>query len=586
MAFKRRLDVSWTLSDGILDAFPIGGQTDALSAAVEAGYAPDPLIGMNLTACEWVYNRRWTYRCAFETPAEGDERVYLIFDNLCGRGTALVNGQIAGRFKGGEFMLPVSGLIREEGVNALELRFEPMYRALPGDNPMPKLGVAGGVWLKAVSGLTLEKSMAAVSGHEAAFTHTIDVHTPGTYSFVYTASLDGELVLKKEFHERLAAARTERTHALTFESPVPFDPERYDETAYDVRLSVERVALGCETARFELLFGCENAQKRSVIVRGALTADAARDIRALGARSVCALWPEIEAGDSRFGLTRAQEGVPFRVNAPVSPEGWAREAEGRGLKDGPLMRLRGGAALPEDIETRYGADVWKDEKRLTRLLRWEQASAVMRHALEKRREDRDAQFEWNMTWEALCGGALTERGAHRPAWLALREAWRDMVVCAELPEGDASECGIQIRLPIWLMSDREDGGILTVTARVLSAQGDVIAEGAYTAAAGRVRRAGTLTVDLPPQAGAYIVRCEAQSAQGSVISRCDEVFCVYDEAEPMAALLALPRATLERAGGCSVRNVGKVAAYAAGCALLPGETGGADGEWINAELRG
>ena len=65
MAFKRRLDVSWTLSDGILDAFPIGGQTDALSAAVEAGYAPDPLIGMNLTACEWVYNRRWTYRCAF-----------------------------------------------------------------------------------------------------------------------------------------------------------------------------------------------------------------------------------------------------------------------------------------------------------------------------------------------------------------------------------------------------------------------------------------------------------------------------------------------------------------------------------------
>ena len=249
-------------------------------------------------------------------------------------------------------------------------------------------------------------------------------------------------------------------------------------------------------------------------------------------------------------------------------------------------RLLPGVTLPEDIETRYGADVWKDEKRLTRLLRWEQASAVMRHALEKRREDRDAQFEWNMTWEALCGGALTERGAHRPAWLALREAWRDMVVCAELPEGDVSECGIQIRLPIWLMSDREDGGILTVTARVLSAQGDVIAEGAYTAAAGRVRRAGTLTVDLPPQAGAYIVRCEAQSAQGSVISRCDEVFCVYDEAEPMAALLALPRATLERAGGHAVRNVGKIAAYAAGCALLPGETGDADGEWINAELRG
>ena len=33
----------------------------------------------------------------------------------------------------------------------------------------------------------------------------------------------------------------------------------------------------------------------------------------------------------------------------------------------------------------------------------------------------------------------------------------------ELPEGGVSECGIQIRLPIWLMCDREDGGVLTVT---------------------------------------------------------------------------------------------------------------------------
>ena len=126
---------------------------------------------------------------------------------------------------------------------------------------------------------------------------------------------------------------------------------------------------------------------------------------------------------------------------------------------------------------------------------------------------------------------------------------------------------------------------LTVALPVLSAAGVVIAEGAYTAAAGRVRRAGTLTVDLPPSAGAYVVRSEAQSAQGSVVCRCDEVLCVYDEAEPMAALLALPKATLERAGG-TVRNAGKTVAFAAGCALLPGETGDADGEWINAEIRG
>ena len=163
-------------------------------------------------------------------------------------------------------------------------------------------------------------------------------------------------------------------------------------------------------------------------------------------------------------------------------------------------------------------------------------------------------------------------------------AWRDTAVCAELPEGGVSECGIQIRLPIWLMCDREDGGVLTVTARVVSASGEEIASGAYTAAAGRVRRAGTLAVDLPPQAGAYIVRCEAQDAQGRVVCRCDETLCVYDEAEPMAALLTLPRATLERAGN-AVHNAGAAVAFAEGCALLPGETGDADGEWLNAEIR-
>lgn len=585
MAFKRRLDASWMLTDGILPPFPVGGVQDVLSAVTAAGYAPDPFKGLNLAACEWVYSRRWTYSSAFETPQEGEERVYLLFERLCGRGEVLVNGCLAGRFKGGETLLDITGQLAEEGENRLEVRFEPLYRAVPGDCPMPQLGLGGGVWMKAVSALTLERSQSSVEGHTARFEHAVNVHVPGVYTFVYTLSLDGELIKRQEFSERLAAAPCTRVHEIMLDNPLSFDPARYDETAYDVLLSVERAGLGCERAQFELLFGVHGARKRGVLVHGALTAEAARDIRLLGGRSVCVDWPENTSGDARFGLFRLEDNAPHRVMVPISDERWLVECAERDCFDETLLRLRGGDIPFKEAAARYGESVLLQPSRLIRLLRAHQACAVMRYALKRRREDRDALFEWNLPWEALCGGALTERGGRRPAWHALREAWRETVACAELPEGGAAECGMQIKLPIWLMSDAQESGLVSVLSSVISEKGEVIAAQEYTAAAGRVRRAGTLTADLPPRAGVYVVRCEVSGADRRIISRCDEILCAYDEAEEMAALAALPQTVLTAVGREGVRNVGEVVAFAAGRCLMPGETDDM-GEWINARLEG
>lgn len=583
MAFKRRLDVSWMLTDGILPPFPAGSAQDVLSAVTDAGHAPDPLIGLNLMACEWIYSRRWTYSGTFETPHEGEERYYILFEQLYGRGEVLVNGQLVGRFKGGEAVLDVTGQLAEEGENRLEVRFEPLYRALPGDNPMPLIGLGGSLWMKAVSALTLDKSLARTDGDTAVFEHAINVHVPGVYEFVYTVSLDGALIKRQAFSERLAAAPCTRVHELALERPIAFDPSRYDETAYDVILSVERAGLGCERVQLEQIFGVRGAKKRGVLVHGALTAEAARDIRLLGGRAVCAEWPVSLPAEARFGLLRLEDNAAHRVTAPISDERWARECGACDYFDKTLIRLRGGEIPLEDAAARYGERVLENPKRLIRLLRAQQACEVMRYALRRRREDRDALFEWNMPWEALCGSALMERGERRPAWHALREAWRETVACAELPESGAAECGMQIKLPIWLMSDAPGSALFTVSVSVVSETGEVIAAQQYTAASGRVRRAGTLTVDLPPRAGAYAVRCEVVSAEGRIIARCDDILCVYDEAEEMGALAALPQSVLAPVGREGVRNAGAYVAFAAGRCLMPGETDDS-GEWINASL--
>ena len=112
MALKRTLTAGWHLSDGILNTFPIGAARDVLTAAAEASFAPNPLRGMNLMAAEWVYNRRWRYESHFDAPTEDDQRVWLLFERLCGAGEVAVNGRRAASFSGGEALIEVrQGLV-------------------------------------------------------------------------------------------------------------------------------------------------------------------------------------------------------------------------------------------------------------------------------------------------------------------------------------------------------------------------------------------------------------------------------------------------------------------------------------------
>ncbi|MBQ8953076.1 MAG: hypothetical protein IJ048_03080, partial [Clostridia bacterium] len=200
MAFKRRLTAGWHLTDGILNTFPIGAPQDALSAAMEAGFAPDPLKGMNLTRAEWVYNRRWAYHSNFETPLEDDQRVWLLFQRLCGAGQVLVNGGLAGSFQGGEAMVEVTGLLAPEQ-NELTVRFEAPGLTLPADNPMPLLGILGDVWLLTGNFMRLDRTVSRGRGTALSVAHEMEVFQPGKFAFSYTASLDGALWRQWTFEE-------------------------------------------------------------------------------------------------------------------------------------------------------------------------------------------------------------------------------------------------------------------------------------------------------------------------------------------------------------------------------------------------
>jgi len=583
MAFKKKLTAGWHLSDGILNTFPIGNLTDVMSAVVKAGYAPDPLSGLNLMKGEWIYGRRWEYISHFDTPTEGDERVSLFFERMAGWGEVFVNGQRAGAFESGEAYLDITGLIAG-AQNELSVRFQAPGLSLPADNPMPVLGIAGPVWLATGNYITLEHTVSRTVGATAVIEHDITAHTAGKFSFIYTVSQNGALVNRSEFIEKLPAARVTRSHTISL-SARPGEAE-LSGAACDVCVSVERGGIGCAQVRFEAALPGRDG-RRAVLVRGgSLSEEAAQSLRELNADGVCFEKESFRRvdGDCVFGLkklTRA-DGL-FSRNACVAADTLRGEADGESFwpPRTPLWRLRGGAQPDlEELKTLYGDAACADGLLAARLSRYEQAEAVFRQAVRCRQSGKKALFAWNAGWESLCSDALVERGGRRrPAWLALKKAWAHDVAWADLPEHFAAEPGAALEIPVWAMSDRPGGIEASVSVSVYRVDGCRIGQLKETAQVGRPARVGALSVSVPAEP-VLIVRSEMTSRDGAVLSKVDALLPVKGEGAPLAGALIGP-ASLTRTLG-RVTNDGDLAALAAGDALLPGERIADDGgEWLN-----
>ena len=284
----------------------------------------------------------------------------------------------------------------------------------------------------------------------------------------------------------------------------------------------------------------------------------------------------------RFGLRLLDAcGESFHERAVVAPETLLREAGDVPFwpPQTPLWRLRGGET-PDfaALEKKYGAGMSADYERAVRLSRYDQAERAMTHAQNCRLNGKDCVFAWDMPWDSLSGDALTERGALRPAYEAVRLAWGKTHVCARLPE-DGAEGGTLISLPVCAMSDG-DCGLTNVSVSVFRTDGALLVGGSYPAMLGGARQVGALALNVPSGEQTLIVRCEMTGADGELLCRTDQLLCVRGQA-PCSALLNPERAALRKDAGRTL-NIGECAALSAGFALLPGEETDRSIEWLNA----
>ena len=581
MALRKKLTEGWQLTDGILNTFPIGEAEDVLSAAVKARFATDPLIGLNLMKDEWVYNRAWTYSTVFETPTEEDERTYLVFEHLAGKGEVFVNGRRAASFEGGEARVDITAMTASEH-NELSVRFQAPGLMLPAGNPMPKLGILGDVWLETGNYITLERVSSRTDGKTMTVEHDITAHTAGKYTFTYTVSLDGALVAREAHTERLPAARVTRTHAVSLAGEGNAAPATG--RAYDVRVVVERGGIGCAQAAFEAPVSGKGAPRRVVLFNQQPSESDVKAASSIGADAVCA--PSCENGlvdaDCLFGVKRvALSGAHFARTACVAPQTLKYEANGEPFwpPRTPLWRLRGGARPNTDeIAALYGAEIAQDGALAARAIRHEQADTLLRYALRARQSGETAVVPWSDRWDSLCGEGVTERGGKaRMALYALKAAWTNDVAWPELPEHAAVEPGASLTIPIWAASEKPGEKTVSVSAAVYRADGSCLARTKKTALLDAPRCVDTVEIDVPDD-GALIVRCEITGEGGERLSRVDVPVAEKKGASPLCALMATPARLIRTPAG--VTNTSTTAALAVGCCLLPGESA-PDGEWLN-----
>ncbi len=586
MAFYKKLTEGWRLSDGILPESLLEKPMNVYDALREAGRVPDAEMSLNAMECEWICAREWTYSLLLDAPGEDDERVYLEIPGCAGTGKAYLNGEMVGSLYSGAVRLELTGAVREEGSNLLELKFLPRYSPRPMMvRPLPVLGLLCAPVLRTVNFALVEQMnvTSRMDGRDGIIEIELQVnaHTGGKYLFEYGVMLDGEAAGRFEFAEKLKAAKCVVRHEIRIADAMMFDPEKLEETIYSIKFTLERGGIGCDVRHTETAFRKDAPMRCAAVKAWPVNAEMIDQLLEMGADGIVLNGrPEdaFEKNDFLGGLTVVQDGERIDFDGMLAAEELTKYASGEKCwpMDCALWKLRGGCA-PENGET-YGADAEKYAK----TMRFLQAQRVCLAALERRCEGKRIIVQADEDFAYFAGKALIEKsGKERPAALMLKKTWTGTQAFCQLPEGGQAKCDRLLQMNVWALAEEMRGSILTAKAQVWTAKGEKLAEQSFPVMGGEIRLAGAIEVRTPETEGILIVRTELSEAKGGVISRTDSVIAAGD-APVMKILLGAEDAKLN-SRFTKLRNEGESAAVSAGLCLLPGEeTEKAQAEWINA----
>jgi hypothetical protein len=564
----KRLDSGWTLTCGVWPPFPLPSVTDVRSALREQGILRQERAGLDPVYERWVEAQEWTYALDFDCPDE-EERASLRFEMLSGKGAVRLNGRTLTEFDRGELTVDITRDVQPEK-NRLEVSIFP---GVLGGFPW---GILGPVWLRTTNYVELKRVRAASSEGVIKVASNLVAHTAGRFLFKYQVSLDGEMALSAEMHERLKAADARIEHALKLPSPVKWDGEQY----YTVRLSVERSGVGCDSV---LLNAAMDPRQPRRIVGAAewRNRDLIRALHALGAEAVY----DPERGNALVPFDLLPDGLLL-----TDASGWLNEYECGDLMALPeprtLAKLAGsekywppgspvwratGSPCPSqlDAEALYGPNALGDAGRFARLSRFAQAEAVRALALNARREGKAFALWAAEEKPALSSIAIIEHsGKNRPAYGALKQTWGD---CAAFEFAEPFEASLPLK--VWLYPKAAMRRPVTVTASVYRLDGSLIASTSFAAMSGEPALLGELRATLPEEG---VVVARAELSDGAQTSRIDQVICLAKpDAPKRGALLNPPRAELRLVNGelsCAGQAVA-LGVFAGGFygVLLPGE---------------
>ena len=454
----RKIPCDWFLTDGILSDIRLGAPVKVMDALLRAGVVKDDGTLVSRLNREWVFRRSWRYYTTFQAPAYDGARAYLVLDALSGRYSIRLNGTELKKGDGDSMRIEVTGYIKE-ALNTLEIEFEPEDNSVM----VPTVGLTGQMFLYD-SG---ETAISAIDAHyengDCCVTLQLSALSEVEIQLAFDLSVNGEIRTKKIFKDVLPG-----TNLIEC---VPFKNVPAGKVALELKVKKDEITSDSATI-------VKYARESRSAARGFQVSDAfgmAITARAGGNSVVTPISNRAFTLAADRSLTAYAYGkVPVNVaQYAVSRMETLIELSGGDtstLEKEALWRLSG---IREDVFRScifaYGEDA-PIEKKID-VSRYLQAVSVRRQAeFARLRETPFVLGHVRDTGRAFASRALFDHNDRpRPAFFALKQAWRNEHAFAVQPEGSMKD-GL-LTVPVHYVAD-EGAEPATVTAVAYAMNGE------------------------------------------------------------------------------------------------------------------
>ena len=414
----------WFLTDGIYPPVRLDAPEYIEDALTEAGVLGIGLPVEERCRNEWIYRRTWRYLTQFTLP-DTEKRVFMRLSGLKGKWRIIVNGALAAEGTDSWCETEITGLL---GVpNYLEIAFPPDESF----SLFPKAGFKGSFLLKQTGKGVIKDFRCVFSsdGEQPGFMCAADTSKPGRAKLVFklnnslgecTETLDqalqaGYTPLKTGiFAGKLAGGEVNRLSARL----------NFDGEASDVREA-------------EIYIPAAKALKRGAVCLSEEDFELARELDA-----VTAYTPDSVADDAfirraaKYALFASEADDELKCERPAAmcnADEVARICpDERALEDDVIWKLTqsdracfdAAGGSPEELEEAVA------------LSRYNQALALRNLALDARLTGKSLTLDGIVSAEySLSSPALVDfDGLKRPAFFALRDAWKKEYAFCRLPE--------------------------------------------------------------------------------------------------------------------------------------------------------